>query len=82
LRLSPRDPLTALYFGIASYAQYVGRHYDEAMLLARQGVRQQPDFVGAHRVLTASAGMAGRREVAAAALSPISRSPGSPGGCR
>ena len=25
LRLSPRDPLTAIYFGVASYAEYVGR---------------------------------------------------------
>jgi adenylate cyclase len=73
LRLSPRDPLTALYFGIASYAQYVGRRYDEAMLLARQGARQRPDFVGAHRVLTASAGMSGQREVAAAALQELRR---------
>jgi adenylate cyclase len=73
LRLSPRDPLTAVYFGIASYAQYVGRHYDEAMRLARQGVRQRPDFVGAHRVLTASAGMAGQTEVAAAALHELRR---------
>ena len=73
LRLSPRDPLTAVYFGIASYAQFVGRHYDEAMRLARQGVRQRPDFVGAHRVLTASAGMAGKREVAAAALQELRR---------
>ena len=46
LRLSPRDPLTAVYFGIACYSQYVGRHYDEAMRLARQGVRPRPDFVG------------------------------------
>ena len=73
MRLSPRDPMTALYFGIASYAQYVGRHYNEAMGLARQGTRQRPDFVGAHRVLAASAGMSGQREVAAAALQELRR---------
>ena len=60
LRLSPRDPFSAVYYGIAAYAQFVGRNYDEAMRLAREGIRQRGDFVGAHRVLTAAAGMAGQ----------------------
>jgi tetratricopeptide (TPR) repeat protein len=55
LRLSPRDPLAVIYCGIVAYAQYVGRNYEEAMRLARKGVRQRGDFVGAHRVLTAAA---------------------------
>src|SRR6516164_6312698 len=73
LRLSPRDPFSAIYYGIASYAQFVGRNYDEAMRLARQGIRQRADFVGAHRVLTAAAGMARQTEVAAAALQELRR---------
>jgi TolB-like protein/Tfp pilus assembly protein PilF len=73
LRLSPRDPFSAIFCGIASYAQYVGHNYDEAMQLAREGIRQRSDFVGAHRVLTASAGMAGEREVASAALKELRR---------
>jgi TolB-like protein len=73
LRLSPHDPLAAIYCGIASYAQYVGRNYDEAMRLAREGIRQRGDFVGAHRVLTAAAGIAGRNEVAKAALQELRR---------
>jgi TolB-like protein len=72
-RLSPRDPFSAIFYGIASYAQFVGRNYDEAMRLARQGIRQRADFVGAHRVLTAAAGMAGQAEVATAALQELSR---------
>ena len=71
LRLSPRDPLAAVYCGIGSYAQFVGRHYDEAMRLAREGIRQRADFVGAHRVLTAAAGMAGQTDVAKAALQKL-----------
>src|SRR5665213_2629981 len=59
LRLSPRDPYSAIYNGIASYAQFVGRNYDEAMRLAREAIRHRADFVGAHRVLAAAAGMAG-----------------------
>jgi TolB-like protein len=73
LRLSPRDPLAAVYCGIASYAQYVGRNYEEAMRLAREGIRQRGDFVGAHRVLTAAAGIASRDDVAQAALHELRR---------
>jgi TolB-like protein len=73
LRLSPRDPYSAIYYGIAAYAQFVGRNYDEAMRLAREGIRQRGDFVGAHRVLTAAAGMAGRTEVATTALQELRR---------
>ena len=62
-----------MYFGIASYAEFIGRNYDEAMQLARQALRQRPDFVGAHRVLTASAAMAGHPEAAHAALQELRR---------
>jgi len=73
LRLSPRDPFSAIYYGIASYAQFVGRNFDEAMRLARQGIRQRADFVGAHRVLTAAAGMTGQTDVATGALRELRR---------
>ena len=73
LRLSPHDPLAAVYCGIASYTQFVGRNYDEAMRLAREAIRQRADFVGAHRVLTAAAGMSGRGEVAKVALQELRR---------
>src|SRR5580704_17438728 len=73
LRLSPRDPFSAIYYGIAAYAQFVGRNYEEAMRLSREGVRQRSDFVGALRVLTAAAGMAGQTEVASAALRELRR---------
>ena len=73
LRLSPRDPLSAIYYGIAAYAHFVGRNYDEAMRLAHEAIRHRSDFVGAHRVLTAAAGMAGQREVATAALQELRR---------
>jgi TolB-like protein len=73
LRLSPRDPFSAIYNGIAAYSQFVGRNYDEAMRLAREGIRLRADFVGAHRVLTSAGGMAGRLEVAAAAVQELRR---------
>jgi tetratricopeptide (TPR) repeat protein len=73
LRRSPRDPFSAIYCGIAAYAQFVGRNYDEAMRLSRDGIRQRGDFVGAHRVLTAAAAMAGQDDVASAALQELRR---------
>jgi TolB-like protein/cytochrome c-type biogenesis protein CcmH/NrfG len=73
LRLSPRDPFSALYYGIASYAQFVGRNYAEAMQLARTAVRLRGDYVGGHRLLTAAASMAGQAHVASAALKKLRR---------
>jgi len=73
LRLSPRDPYSAVYYGIAAYAQFIGRHYDKAMQLSREAIRQRSDFVGAHRVLTAAAGMAGQTDVAKVALQELRR---------
>jgi TolB-like protein/Tfp pilus assembly protein PilF len=73
LRLSPRDPFSAVYNGIAAYAQFIGGNYDEAMRLSREALRQRGDFVGAHRVLTAAAGMAGQSDVGKAALQELRR---------
>jgi hypothetical protein len=73
LRLSPRDPFSAIYCGIAAYAQFVGRNYDEATRFSREALRQRCDFVGAHRVLTAAAGMAGQTDIAGVALQELRR---------
>jgi TolB-like protein/DNA-binding winged helix-turn-helix (wHTH) protein len=73
LRLSPRDPFAAIYNGIAAYAQFVGRHYEEAMRLAGASVRLRPDHVGGYRMLTAAAAMAGQFDVATVALNELRR---------
>jgi len=73
LRLSPRDPFSALYYGIASYAQFVGRNYEETMRLARTSIRLREDHAPGHRMLTAAAAMAGEAEVATAALQALRR---------
>ncbi|TYM00317.1 tetratricopeptide repeat protein [Bradyrhizobium rifense] len=73
LRLSPRDPLAAIYCGVAGYAQFIGRNYEDAMHMARESMRQRADFVGAHRVLTAAAGMSGDPALAASALEGLRR---------
>jgi TolB-like protein/Tfp pilus assembly protein PilF len=73
LRLSPRDPFSAIYFGVASYCQFAGGHYEEAMRLSREGIRERREFVGGHRVLTAAAAMLGLKDAAAAALADTKR---------
>ncbi len=73
IRLSPRDPYCPVYYGIAAYARFLGGDYQEAIRLAHESLRQRSDFVGAHRVLTAAAGMAGDAELARAALAELRR---------
>ncbi|WP_439358888.1 winged helix-turn-helix domain-containing tetratricopeptide repeat protein [Bradyrhizobium sp. DASA03007] len=73
LRLSPRDPLAAIYCGVAAYARFIGRDYEGAVQMARESLRQRSDFVGAHRVLTAAAGMSGSSALAASALEDLRR---------
>jgi tetratricopeptide (TPR) repeat protein len=73
LRLSPRDPFAAIFYGIAAYAAYVGRNYAEAIALSRKGIRQRSDFVAGWRVMTAAAGMAGETDIAAEALQGFRR---------
>jgi len=68
LRLSPRDPFSAIYHGVAAYAQFVGKNYSEAISLSREAVRLRGDFSGTYRVLTVAAGMVRQTEVATAAL--------------
>lgn len=73
MRLSPRDPFSALYCGIDAYAQFLGGNYDEAIRMSRVAIRLRGDFVGAHRVLTAAAGMAEQKDVANTALQELRR---------
>ena len=73
LRMSPRDPFSALYYGVASYAQFVGRNYDEAIRLARTAIRLRSDYAGGYRLLTVAAAMAGETEIAATALEELRR---------
>lgn len=73
IRLSPRDPSLALYYGIAAYARFMTRQYDEAIALAREAIRHRGDLTGAYRVLAVSAGMSGDRETAQMALAELRR---------
>lgn len=71
--LSPRDPFSAIYNGVAAYAEFVGRNYNEAMRLAREAIRQRADFVSAYRLLAAAAAMAGDNDLAKAMIEEVRR---------
>jgi TolB-like protein/cytochrome c-type biogenesis protein CcmH/NrfG len=73
LRLSPRDPFSAIYNGVAAYAEFVGRNYNEAMRLAREAIRQRADFVSAYRLLAAAAAMKGDNDLAKAMIQEVRR---------
>jgi TolB-like protein len=73
IRQSPRDPSSAIYYGVAAYAQFVGRNYQDAIALAREATRQRGDLTGAYRVLTVAAGMTGQIELARSALHELRR---------
>jgi tetratricopeptide (TPR) repeat protein len=73
IRQSPRDPSSAIYYGVGAYAQFVGRNYQEAIALAREATRHRGDLTGAYRVLTVAAGMAGQIDDAKAALQELRR---------
>jgi TolB-like protein/Tfp pilus assembly protein PilF len=73
LNLSPRDPFSAIFYGVAAYAAYVERDYAEAIRLSRESIRLRGDFVGGYRVLTAAAGMAGDKELAKSILPELRR---------
>ena len=73
IRLSPRDPFSAIYYGVAGYAAFVERDYGESIRLCHESIRQRSDFVGAHRVITAAAGMAGDTDLAKSMLKELRR---------
>jgi TolB-like protein len=73
IRHSPRDPSLAIYCGVAGYARFLEKRYDEAMVLAREAIRHRGDLTGAYRVLTVSAGMSGNLQLAATALQELRR---------
>lgn len=73
IRLSPRDPSLAIYHGIAAYARFTERRYDEAIALAREAIRHRGDLTGAYRVLAVSAGMTGDSALAEMALGELRR---------
>ena len=64
LRLSPLDPRIFLAQTGMAAAHFLAGRYEDGFLWAKIAVQQNPDFVGAHRILMACHAMAGRVEEA------------------
>jgi TolB-like protein/Tfp pilus assembly protein PilF len=73
LKLSPYDPLSAIYLCFGAIPKVLKGNYQQAMLLLRESIRRRPDFACSHRVFTAAAGMVGEGRVANAALQELRR---------
>jgi TolB-like protein len=64
LRMSPLDPRIFLAQHGLAMAHFLAGRYEEGSLWAKIAVQQNPNFVGAHRVMMACHAMAGRVEEA------------------
>ncbi len=68
VRISPLDPLNAIYPAFRSVVHFAAGRYEETVVEARQSARESPDFVGAWRMLVISLAHLGRIEEARDAL--------------
>ena len=61
-RMSPHDPLIAVFYSGMCAAHYFARRFDEAVEWGRKSIQQRPGFIPGHRILCASLAQAGRTE--------------------
>ncbi|WP_315835997.1 BTAD domain-containing putative transcriptional regulator [Bradyrhizobium prioriisuperbiae] len=73
IRLSPLDPMKALFLGAIAVAHYVAGRYEEACHFTTEAARLRPGFQGAQRMRCASLAQAGRVEEARALLATVRR---------
>ena len=73
IRLSPLDPMMALWFGSIAVAHYAAGRYAESAEYTTEAARLRPGFQGAHRLRCASLAQAGRIDEARAYLATVRR---------
>ena len=73
LGLSPNDPFAALYDTCKAINHFARGEYTEMVVACRAGLRERPEHVGAHRMLTVALAYLGRDEEAAAAFADTKR---------
>ena len=71
LRMSPHDPLIAIFYSGMGTAHYYAHRYDKAIEWSRKSIRERPGYTAAHRILCASLAMAGRTEDVEAAAATL-----------
>jgi adenylate cyclase len=70
-RMSPHDPLIAVFYSGMCTANYYAHRYDEAIEWGRKAIRERPGYTAAHRILCASLAMAGRTDDTEAAAATL-----------
>jgi TolB-like protein len=73
IRLSPLDPMMALWFGSMAVAHYTAGRYEESAEYTTKAAGLRPGFQGAHRLRCASLAQAGRIDEARAYLATVRR---------
>jgi TolB-like protein/Flp pilus assembly protein TadD len=73
IRLSPLDPMMALWFGAMAVAHYAAGRYAESAHYTTEATRLRPGFQGAHRLHCASLALAGRIDEARTYLATVRR---------
>jgi adenylate cyclase len=71
LRMSPHDPLSAMFNSYLAAAHYLARRYNEAVFFGRKAVQLRRGMTGAHRIYVASLAQAGQLTEARAALEAL-----------
>ncbi|MEA2876496.1 MAG: hypothetical protein QOF14_1692 [Hyphomicrobiales bacterium] len=73
IRLSPLDPMMALWFGAIAVAHFAAGRYAESAHYTTEAVRLRPGFQGAHRLHCASLALAGHIDEARTYLPTVRR---------
>ena len=71
IRLSPFDPMMALFLGTIAVAHYLAGRYADALRCATEAARVRPGFHGAHRLRCASLARTGRIAEAQSLLATV-----------
>jgi TolB-like protein len=71
IRLSPFDPMMALFLGNIAVSHYLAGHYAESLRYASEAARVRPGFYGAHRLRCASLARMGRVAEARSLLATV-----------
>jgi TolB-like protein len=73
IRLSPLDPMMALWFGAMAVAHFAAERYAETAEYTTEALRLRPGFQGAHRLRCASLALAGQTEEARSYFAVVRR---------
>jgi TolB-like protein len=71
IRLSPIDPMMALFLGTIAVSHYLAGRYEESFRYASDAARMRPGFHGAHRLRCASLARTGRIAEARSLLAAV-----------